>query len=293
MRLRRVAWNGIALSVPGDWELSRMAPRHLAWDTGSRPAMELRWNTIRGKFSFDRTLKRLWRGRARRNSAAMVTWDLPQHWTALMADHRMQGFHWHTPQTAAQGVLLFCTVCSTATLIQIFHASAASAPRRSLWESIFLSFRDHWPDGRGLWQVYDIKARLPVRLGLDRFQFQPGCFQLEFSSKTQRLRLYRWSPAAVLLGSGDLDDFARGQGVLGAGRGTPRYSLRDRRLDWTLAPASRLRLLPWRRASIYEQGRVWHLKGANRILGMVLQGKKEVNPAEFDRWAAEYVLAPA
>ncbi|MGB5987295.1 MAG: hypothetical protein WBG37_18465 [Desulfobacterales bacterium] len=293
MRARTVAWNGIRVEVPGAWELSAIAQRYLAWESQGQPAMELRWNRIRGPFSFERTLKGLWRGRFRRGSGGFIPWLLPEAWTRILAHHRMQGFGWQTPQIKAHGLLLHCRRCATATLIQVFDGFAGSpVPDHQLWESLLAGFQDHENrDEQRLWRIYDLQARLPEPFDLKAFQFQPGHFRLEFTETGNHLTLHRWCPAAVLLGDTDLKGFALGQGLLAGSGSQPQVESQGRRLSWTDRPEACSRLAFWRRQPEHRQGRIWHLEEANRILGLVLAGKPPLDAAQFNDLAANYGLA--
>ena len=290
MRPQTVAWNGIRLKVPGGWEVSGIAHRYLAWESDGRSALELRWDRPRGRFSFERTLKGLLRGRFRRSSLSLSPWSLPEAWPRILAHHRMRGFGWQTAKGSGHGLLLHCRRCATATLIQVPDVpDRPAAPDGSLWELLLRGFEDHdEKEETRLWRVFDIQTRLPQHYRLKTFRFQPGHFRLEFSGNQTELSLHRWSAAGALLGDGDLTGFALGQGLFNGTECEPQPGPQGRDLEWRLTGSGKRF---WRPRQLHQAGRIWHLEAENRILGVVLRGKAAPDPVELDSLAATYGLA--
>jgi hypothetical protein len=287
-RWRPLEWNGIRLSVPGDWEPVRVGIRHLVLECEHGPALEVKWAPVKGRFDHLRHLRRIARQR-RRGEAEIQKWPLPESWKQALAPFDALGFRWDSQTTSAEGAILFCPKCRTATLIQFFrpvgcHQRADPAPQ------ILASLRDHRLDGRIGFALFDLRAVLPGRFALAGQRFEAGRFRLDFADRRQRLSLFRWAPAAALLAGGSLDDFARGQPdffglefhALPRG-GHPGIEGRVK------APDGRFGRLKARLgAGPLRWLRLWRLEEGNRILGVLLTGRREADPGLMEELCTGY-----
>ena len=43
-----MAWNGISMRVPSQWEVSFLAKSYLQLDDGMGPVLELKWQQVKG-----------------------------------------------------------------------------------------------------------------------------------------------------------------------------------------------------------------------------------------------------
>ncbi len=155
-------------------------------------------------------------------------------------------------------------------------------------------FADHREDGRRLWAVFDIRAELPQELRLVRHRFEVGRFRVELAGRGRRLTLMRWAPAAALLAPGGLAAFAQAQAGPGPMEFRPLDTAGHPGVEGRApAPAGAfararvaLGLTPDRRV------RIWHAAARNRILGVVLAGRRPIAAEEMDVVCANYGLAP-
>lgn len=282
---KHIAWNGLALSVPAEWQPARIGARDLLLESGRGPALEIKWGRVRGRFSHRRHLARL--GRGMRKTAAVKAWPLPEPWAAALAGYDAAGFRWTAEGGSAEGAVLYCPACRTATLIQFFSGRAGGAAAE-----VLASLRDHRPDGRREFALFDIRALVPERLALRSQRFEAGRFRLDFEMRGLRLSLLRWAPAEVLLRGRSLEAFAREQPGCGglayrpvdAGR---REAIEGREGEGAApGPAGRLRV--WLGTQRVRRARFWQSLAANRILGVLAEGPRQMDALEWEELCGEY-----
>ena len=202
MSWREIAWNGVRFSTPAAWEVAKIGPRYLLLADQGEPALEIKWERIKGRFSHRTALRRL-------NSLHRDTVQespLPEEWEKILGDFTVTGFTWQAEARGGRGAILHCPACGNATLIQFFRNFSDS--NHETCRRVLASFRDHSPDNRVRWSIFDIRAEIPAEYRLVRYRFEAGRFEMHFGSKGQQITLYRWGPASALLANGDLFAFA-------------------------------------------------------------------------------------
>jgi hypothetical protein len=285
---REFAWNGLRLALPPDWEPARIGDRHLLFESGSGPVLEVKWGPVRGRFSHLRTFRRL-RTLATAAGTAPRGCPLPAAWEPALSRFDAKGFCWAAGGRAATGAIFHCGGRRSGGLIQFFHPPPAYAnPRHAAAVLARLGFQD--PDGNARWAVFDIRAELPAGFRLIRHRFEPGSFTLHFAAGRCRVELCRWAPAAVLLGNGGLEGFARRLKEWGPLRfERPEGASSTAVEGWTPAPdgpiarlAARVGGRPVRRA------RLWHVAARNRILGVCMQDRGGIDAGLWEKVIAAY-----
>jgi len=185
-------------------------------------------------------------------------------------------------------VILFCPVCRKASLVQTFHQNSETAKQNLL--KIIKSFRDHRDDGIVAWCLFDIRAILPQEFQLIRHRFEAGKFQNEFALGRQKLTLYRWGLASVLLAKQTLVEFAKTLPDISNGHPDPVPLNNGSTVEWQAFPQS-----PWlrslsriKRKPSFKWLRLWHLKEKNRILGVAAEDKRPLDPDMLDQICVNY-----
>jgi hypothetical protein len=285
---KEIAWYGVRFKIPADWQLSQIGIRYLLIEDSSGPAMEIKWTPVKGKFSHRAHLKRLASLQKKPVGKSIRSEPVSAEWEAALSGFEASEFSWESDSTRGRGVILFCAICHTASLIQFFHKD--SPPDKSLASNVLNSFRDHRDDNQILWSAYDIRALVPGTFELKHHRFEAGRYELDFADRGQQLILYRWAPASVLLSKQDLVQFARSvarfsktEPVAGRMNGCDT-------VEWSASPAS-----DWGRwlspfigkASYYWLG-IWHLEAKNRILGVRAEGKKPLDTELLDSICNHY-----
>lgn len=288
---RAVAWSGVQLAVPNEWQPARIGPRYLLLESEFGPTMEVKWGPSGSRLSRRRRFRRLAR-QIDRKGAIFRERALPADWRRSLGLLEGVGFEWKAEKECAVGALLFCPVCRTVSLIQFFHRGHGAESDRQAAQ-VLGSFQDHRSDGRCAWSLYDINAVLPAQFRLTEHRFEAGRFVLEFRDGRRRLTLYRWAPAGVLLEGRNLEAFAAasagGSGVdflplPDAGRAgvegvDPRPSGLAGRLKMAL------------RRPRFRGVRVWCVERRNRILGVRLEAPHPVTAAELSELCSAYGMA--
>ena len=285
---KEVAWNGVRFKTPVGWEIAQIGTRHLVLENDRGPVMEVKWGSVRGTFSHKAHLKRLSALHSRSLKGRIAEWFLPPHWQAALSDFEASGFLWQGEAAIGRGAILFCPVCRNATLIQFFRYT--SSDHEKVLTAVLKSYCDHRRDGIILWSVFDIRVSLPDELKLIKFRFDAGKFELGFAHGRQSICLYRWAPAAALLGGEDLVWFART--VPEFSNGQPQALTIDGydAVEWRIMPVSgwRQRVSRLKVSPSFFWYRLWHVKEKNRILGIRSESKYRLDSQLLDQICTDY-----
>lgn len=282
---KTIAWNGICFNAPGSWEIGQLGDRHLMLENDAGPAMEVKWGPVSGKFSHQAHLKRLGAFQSRKLKNTVKDWFLPPVWEKALTGFQTRGFSWQTETQSGRGVILHCPVCRNAALIQFLQPKSTRSEKIPL--EVLQTFQDHREDDQIAWSVFDIRAMMPANFELVRHRFEPGNYELAFEQGSQKIFLYRWAPASVLLSGQDLSQFARMISDFSAADPVPLSIEGGQAVELSFSPRfiwlSRFRARP----SFHWMG-LWHLESKNRILGVKMQGKKAFDTQMLDRICSEY-----
>lgn len=285
MSWREIAWNGVRFSTPEPWEVVKIGPRYLLLADEGGPALEIKWERIKGRFSHRTALKRL-------NSLHRDTVresPLPEEWKKILGDFTATGFSWQAETKGARGAILHCSACGNATLIQFFRNFSVLS--HETCHRVLASFQDHSPDNRVLWSIFDIRAKIPAEYRLVRYRFEAGRFELHFGSERQQITLYRWGPASALLANGSLFAFAAKTIRIQGSEWRPLTWIGHHAVQWEKSVPGDL----WARCRERMMGkphfqwfRLWHLLHENRILGVGAKGDKTFQSELLDMICTQY-----
>lgn len=286
---KEVAWNGIRFLAPDDWQPAKIGPRYLVFEDERGPALEVKWNRVRGTFAPEDYLRRLAARQGKGLAKPVSERALPAAWSQALGDHEVTCFSWHGGTVGGTGVIVYCPTCRNATLIQFYHTNFRR--RQAVPQRLLTSFRDHRGDQKVRWAVFDIRATMPDHFSLVRHRFEPGEFELSFVSRRQKIGLYRWGPASILLSRRDLAEFAATRFSLAREDSHLRIQPDGKAVEWKRTPPcagwakwwARLRFKP-----SVKRLRLWHLEKHNRILGVAAETDSPSNAAIFDSICAEY-----
>ncbi|MGE4506000.1 MAG: hypothetical protein AB7D51_11680 [Desulfovibrionaceae bacterium] len=219
---KHVAWDGLSLAVPEEWEPGLLGPGSLRLDHRSGPALELRWAASGGLPAGEQIARAARELRGARLFRAGEP-GVPPDWNRAVraradkggrADRNVEAepFAWHDENTASRGLgAALRWRRSGAAALALFFLSpgdeSCELPGRVLG-----SLNAHFDEDETPWAVFGLSASVPTRLGLERQEFVPGRFQLLFRQRREgfwpllrpaRLVLERFGPASVLLGAGE------------------------------------------------------------------------------------------
>lgn len=287
---KEVAWNGIRFLTPTVWEIGQIGSRHLILEEQTGPAMEVKWGSVKGVFSHKTYLKRLTALHTRQLSSKIQEWKLPSDWKRTLARYEASGFTWQKGDESARGVILYCPVCRTATLIQFFQHISADSMR--VYHDILASYHDHHSNDRVFWAVFDVRAALPQRFKLLRYRFDAGRFVLEFDAGKQKITLYRWAPASILLSGNNLVHFIETVPEFAEGNAHTLTIGGRNAVEGGVSPET-----VWQRwmsrfqfKSAYMWFRVWHLEEKNRILSVRAESKRPLDSLMLKQICNDYEI---
>ena len=282
-----IAWNGIQFSYPGQWQIAAIGSSHLVMEGGHGPMMEVVWHRIKGRFSHQTHFRRLAAHFPKKMTATISNWTLPADWLGSLSGFEASGFKWQSPTENGRGVLLYCKACQRACLVHFFGSQPDGSDKAAL--AVLSSFKDHYAADGQVFSVFDIRAILPVPFELDTHRLDAGGFQLVFAHRTNRIILYRWALAAIVLKNKELAGFGQEVNLLDdqAAQSVTvnSFSGVEERRDATGADA-------WMRWMTSRPGyywcRLWHVEPANRILGVVAETRRPMNEDLFERICQHY-----
>ena len=285
MSWREIAWNGVRFSAPAVWEVAKIGPRYLLLADEGEPALEIKWERIKGRFSHKTALKRL--NALHRNTVEES--PLPEEWEKILGHFTVMGFTWQAEAKGGRGAILYCPACGNATLIQFFLN--LSGPNRETCLRVLASFQDHSPDNQVRWSIFDIRAVIPAEYRLVRYRFEAGMFEMNFGSNRQQITLYRWGPASALLENSDLFAFAAKMIRIHRSEWHPLTWTGHPALQWEKSVSGGLWPWFWERMAghpHFQWFRLWHLLEKNRLLGVSAKGDKTFQSKLLDRICTEY-----
>jgi hypothetical protein len=128
----------------------RIGESHLFAESEAGPVMEIKWGGAR-RFSPLPARRIARQVTQRRSFSERLKRGVARHWDRP----RLPALN-GTAGQGAIGVLLFCSVCRTASLIQFFHRDGAVNIHEQA-AGVLASFRDHREDGRSAWALYDLR----------------------------------------------------------------------------------------------------------------------------------------
>lgn len=278
-----IAWNGIRFKVPEDWLPAQMGTHYLMLEHAAAPILEIKWGQIKGNFSHQRHLRQLSFYHNKSLRKTIRSWTPPADWQQALQAFQVSGFQWQSPLHSAVGATLYCPVCRTAALIQFYGSNPAF--NHAIARELLASYRDHSDGDEILWSAFDIRAKIPAFLKLQRHRFSAGFFELTFTSKSHTVILNRWGPASILLAGKDLAGFAKSAASFPSTAPPPVLGDDPKTVDWTLRRPvglwprliNRISLRP-----VLQQLRMWPVEEKNRILAVRVEGRGLMPPAVFD-----------
>lgn len=274
--------------TPADWHLSQIGIRYLALEDPYGPVMEIKWAPVKGKFSQKAHLKKLAALQKKQVRKSIQPKPVSAEWESVLNGFEAGEFSWQTHAICGRGLILFCPTCRNATLIQFFQKQ--SQKDDPVATSVLNTFRDHRADGQVLWAAYDIRALVPGTFQLKSYRFEAGRYELDFANGSERIILYRWAPASVLLRKQDLVQFAKTVARLGKTEPVAGGMAGGETVAWSLSPATAWQrwLSRFKRQASYHWLGLWHLQAKNRILGLRGESKKPLDAELLDRIFTHY-----
>ncbi|MDP2644373.1 MAG: hypothetical protein Q8P24_05500 [Desulfobacterales bacterium] len=286
---REIAWDRVRFLCPEQWQINKIGHGYLMLEAGSMPVAEIKWRRVKGNFSHKVHLRRLAALNRKDAGKTLTSCPVPGSWQKGLEDFQATGFSWQARAIGAKGVMLFCPACRNATLIQFYERNIPQLDR--ICSRFLASFQDHSPEGQTIWSVFDIRAVVPEKYQRIGHRFNPGEFELSFLNQQEKLFLYRWGPASILLKNSTLAQFSERTLPIPNARWSGEPGAENDRVACEAAPAgsywTRLGCRMRAKSSFYW-ARVWHLAGKNRILGVRAESRTLLNVPDLEKICSGY-----
>lgn len=253
---RRIAWDGVSLQVPANWELARYHYERdrvvqLALEDEYAVRMEIEWIQPRSRRDVTRMMTRYQQSSRKLTSRATTTEPVDRlnaGWgAAVYTFHESTvGGESRALRDVAHAMVTASFICPDETLICFLKIHFLPGDHESpsdLLRTVSDSFCYYREKPTIAWSLYDIEFELPRHFVLERTHFDIGAKLMVFRWKHCRLHLWHFSCADMFLKSdttvqawvtGYLNSFGRIKG--------PVFALRDdgeiiwrRRLRYGLA----------------------------------------------------------
>lgn len=290
-----IAWNGIRLAVPRHWEGRVAAARHLVFESGFKPLLQLRWyqqGSQRGPSP----------GESQRLAAALAgqgemigppCGNGAGDWHQLRRQLETR-FHLLAMSPGREkvppGGVFSCPGCQTIFHFQLFPDQHGKGDIGATGEAAAclatLSCHDHAED---LYRIQDFSLSLPPGFDLTDYSFAPGLTRLSFTAGGLQLQAGRLAPADERLQHQSL------AAILLAQTGIPDLQLRE-----TAEPDAcegfrqptlfRRLLLRLRRDRPYVRARIGHDRLHNRLLTLILSGSRPLPAGLLPELAESYAI---
>ncbi|KUG29322.1 hypothetical protein ASZ90_000774 [hydrocarbon metagenome] len=285
-----LAWNGLRLAVPEGWEPARLGRDYLGLESPDGPVMEIRFTRRPERLAPQEVVRRMLKKSP--GEVAVGPETVPRDWLSAMPGRDSVGFDCGG-LPVSRGVASLCRTCGTLVVARFFPAGEGDGG--AMAREVLASIRDHGRDGPPF-ELYGIRLEPPQGMGLTRFSFKPGRFDLEFSGPGRTLGYSRLAPADVLLAGGDLAAFAgKHLSIPGVKLefAPARWRLREAALAVTDPPARGVDMAVDGVMRFFRRRRqarvlVWREEAANKLAAVVWCGVVPADVGEFEKVCAGY-----
>ena len=278
-----IAWGGVSLQLPADWQPSIIHKSYLFFEHEGNPAFAIRWEKIRGSFSAEKILHRM-RKSFKHGSAALEQWDRQDELQEKYNKFSITAYTWHDDGGKGKGLLLYCSDCSRATLIQLYEKDSRE---KGIVDHILATYCDHPSGPEQEWSMFDIRALMPVDAELQSHEFLAGRYTLSFLLNSSTLTLYRFKPSAAILLHQSIREFGSSlaDGAPLVEKGSDEEAYWEFRASGLQKLAVRLRRKP---------GWIWlklkELKEHNAILAVKASGKDKMDEKIVEHITDHFVI---
>ncbi len=285
--LQRIGWNGTRMEVPAGWQPVAIFQDYLLFEERYRPVLEMKWQHLDRPLSAEQIIRRLRRGAGRKDS--LETWTPPDKWLAALAGFHVQGFGWSSGTNRGRGVLLHCTTCARATLVQFYGPRPEKDPACL---HLLATLGDHAEGSEQQWSIFDIDFTLPAAARLQSQEFLTGSYTISFALDDLLFSLLRFKPARVLLADSGLQGF--GSRLLKQERQPAMEQTGNGEAVWHIQADRWQRLLAKLRRQQAEQYlRLRHDPENNVILAVQARSNRAIDKSMVKTIFANYRARPA
>lgn len=281
---RLIAWNGIQLYIPMEWEARVSGLRHLVFEKDFQPQLQIRWEKP-AQQNPDYLQKRSLHF-AEQMGSIVSDKEVPTQFRQVK-DIFDRVTCYRNESGMLEGGILVCTDKHTLVLFQIF--SAEPKLLNEVTDCLAkLSCRNH-TEPLMLWRIQDFSLTLADSYILTDYTFGAGLTRLSFFKPELFLQICKLGPAdnrlhdqslekilITLAGTADLDLIPDENSDSFEGFRTP-----------TIPQQVLYRL---RREKAFIRTKIWHDTANNRLLAVVLSSNRPIPPATLHEICGQYAI---
>jgi hypothetical protein len=281
---RIIAWNGVQLYIPSEWEARVSGHRHLVFEKDFQPQLQIRWEKP-AQQSSDYLQKRSLHFAEQMGSIIPDKEIPPQFQQVKDIFGRLTCYR--NENGMFEGGILVCTDHHTLVLFQFFSAEPKLLTEVNDCLSR-LSCLNHTAR-RMLWRIQDFSLTLPDSYILKDYTFGAGLTRLSFFKAELFLQICKLGPADTRLHDQSLEkilitlaDTTNLELIPGEG---------DDSFEGFRTPTIPQQLLyRLRREKPFIRAKIWHDTAHNRLLAVVLSSNRPIPPTTLHEICRQYAI---
>jgi hypothetical protein len=277
-----IAWNGVSLYCPADWDLRVSGLRHLVFEKDFQPQLQIRWEKA-SKQTPNHLRERL-TGLGGETISIIPENDLPTDWLKLKEKFASVSVY-REESGAMGGGICFCRHCNTVVLFQLLSQDRTLPKEAGNCIATLSCHNDH----DILWRVQDFSLLTPEAFILQDYTFGAGLTRLSFINRHLYLQTCKLAPADTRLSLQSLAE------ILLALTGTTTLEIvtdEDNKhcTGYRRPSIARQILLRLRREKPFLLAKAWHDTESNRLLAVVLSSNRPIARTTADKLCKHYEI---
>ena len=194
-----IAWNGIRLLVPVQWEAIVTDKRHLIFEEDFNPVFQIRWKKIGplNPLKWNEKSDQWWQQLGVASQAITLPLEL-----AHLDDKFTQTRYYRGKEPMASGGLCYCSQCQTLFFFQQLDAKSGGWKKTA---EVMTTLTCHGTPNI-LWQIQDFSLTTPTPYTLTDYTFKAGLTRLSFQADNYNMQICRLAQASHHLNSGSLEN---------------------------------------------------------------------------------------
>jgi hypothetical protein len=282
-----IAWNGLHLIIPRQWETIVRDQRHLIFERELHPLIELRWHHSPKNGTSDKQTAAILAQLEKENGKVLTHSEIPAPLETLQRNYDVTAFSLGN-SGFPDGAVLSCQSCATIILMRFFSGVEDWLVKAG---KPFQELSCHLPQENGhMWAIQDFSFRLPEDFHLDSYSFPFGMSRIVFKSNSTDLVFFRLAPASTHLKQSSFEELFRrfidgDHGIEKKDDGNTLVSRHSPHMLYSFQARLR-RIKPFFWSSFQ------HLPEYDRILGLHLTASRSINQELTDFLIKNYGIIP-
>ncbi len=279
---RLIAWNGVHLHIPSDWDARVAGKRHLLFEKDFQLQLQVRWErSIKNTpGSFEEWSKRIVKRLGSIIQADQLPFELRQ-----LNDIFGPVTYYRGESGLLEGGVFCCNDHRTLVLFQLVLPNPVLVAEVG---NCLATFSCRY-DTETLWRIQDFSLSLPGLYVLHDYTFGAGLTRLSFCNSELRLQTCKLGPADIRLDRQPLEEIL----ITLTGSSDLELVLED---DNTSCEAhryptiARQLLLRLRREKPFIRARIWHDTKHNRLLTVILSSNRPIASKTLRKICGRYEI---